>query len=574
MSTVMRVLPKALFLACAHGIFSSAALAAVDAGALQQNLEKQVPSFRALPEPGQTKLPETSQPKEGEVRFLVKSFALEGVSILSESKVQGVLKPYLGIQLTFAELEKACDAITNLYRDFGYSVQVAVLPQSMSIEGGTVKLRVTEAKLSSVVVNVVDGDNRLGAERAEKYITDANPIGKPLNLNSIERALIILNETPGVIASSQLDAGTEQGETDLKVNLGQTPLIQGRTEFNNSGSRSTGAYQAIAALSLNNSTGIGDQLSFNGIGAEGSQYIRFAFSIPVSTDGLRVGMNASDLTYKNVGSYATPNGAYGGAQTYGLSVSYPVIRTKAANLNASFGYDMKKYLNELIATKTTNSAYDIKNFVLGMSGNFYDALGGNALSTGSVSLTLGTLDVLPTSISGYGAHTPSRFAKLNFSGSRNQSLDEQGKSSLFLAISAQLANANLNSAEQFYLGGPYGVRAYPGSQGGGSQGGVVSAEFRQQLPNNLTASAFFDAGVVQQYKNLFENWQGKTNANNSYSLMGSGFGMKWSEAKWNVTGSVAWMKGKNPLYSQKGEAVNNDGLVTLPRAWINVSYSF
>jgi hemolysin activation/secretion protein len=570
----MRVLKKALMLACTQGFFSSTAFAALDAGALQQNLEKQLPSLLVLPEPGQVKSEAPTAPQDSEVSFVVDSFALEGVSILPDSQVQAVLKPYLNVELTFTELEKACDKVTNLYREFGYSVQAVVLPQSLPKTGGTVKIRITEAKLSSVAIHVLNDDNRFGAKRVEKYMTDANPIGQPLNLNRIERALIILNETPGVFVSSQLDAGSEQGATDLKVNLGQAPFIQGRSEFNNSGSRSTGEYQAIAAVSLNNVTGIGDQLALNGIGAEGSHYAQIAYSIPVLTDGLRLSLYGSDLKYKNVGSYALPNGAYGNASIYGFSVSYPLVRTKSANLNATLGHDVKRYLNELMATHTTNSAYNIKNFSAGISGNFYDSLGGNAVNTGSLAMVTGNLDVLPTSISGYGVNTPSRFTKIGFSGSRNQSLGEQGHSSLFVAISGQLANVNLNSAEQFYLGGPYGVRAYPVSQGGGSQGGLVSAELRHQLPQNLTASVFFDAGMVQQYKKLFSNWQGATNANNSYSLMGAGIGLKWSDDKWNVTGAIAWMVGKNPLYSQRGEAVNNDGLVTQPRGWINLSYSF
>lgn len=570
----MRVLTKALMLVCTPGFLSSTAFAAVDAGALQQNLEKQLPSLRVLPEPGQGKSEAPSASKEGEVRFVVNSFALEGGSMLPDAQVQAVLKPYLNVQLTFADLEKACDAVTNLYREFGYSVQTVVLPQSISKTGGTVKLRITEAKLSSVVVNVLNDANRFGAKRVEKYITDANPIGKPLNLNSIERALIILNEIPGVFVSSQLDAGPEQGETYLKVSLGKAPLIQGRTEFNNSGSRSTGEYQAIAALSLNNVSGIGDQLVLNGIGAAGTKYANVAYSMPVWTNGLRLSLSGSDLKYKNVGSYASPNGAYGDALTFGINATYPLVRTKSANLNATLGHDMKRYVNELIATNSTNSAYNINNFSAGISGNFYDSLGGNAVNTASATMVVGNLDIMPASISGYGLNTPSRFTKMSFSGSRNQSLGEQGNSSLFVAVSGQFANVNLNSAEQFYLGGPYGVRAYPVSQGGGSQGGLVTAEFRQQLPENLTASVFFDAGVVQQYKNLFINWQGKTNAGNSYSLKGTGIGLKWSDGRWNVAGSIAWMVGKNPLHTQKGEAVNNDGLVTQPRGWINLSYSF
>ena len=574
MTIRVRSLAKALLIVGLPGLFPALASAAVDAGALQQNLEKQLPPARTLPEPGKPKPLNVPTPKDAEVTFIVNAFELEGVSILPESQVQAVLKPYLGIQLTFSQLEKACDAITNLYLANGYSVQAVVLPQSMSKTGGTVKLRITEAKLSSVVINVLNADNRFGAERVEKYITDANPIGQPLNLNTIERSLIILNEIPGVMVSSQLDAGKEQGDTDLKVSLGETPLIQGRTEVNNLGSRSTGIQQVVGALSFNNLNGIGDQVALNGIASQGSEYMYASYSLPVNTAGLRLIVYGTYLHYKNIGEYVSPNGAYGYSRTRGLNLSYPLVRTKSANLNATVGYDSKSYLNELMATNTTNSAYNIKNLVFGMSGNAFDSVGGNAVNNGSVSLTLGSLEILPSSINGYGTYTPPDFTKLSFSGSRNQSLDETGQASLFLAISGQFASVNLNSGEQFYLGGPYGVRAYPVSQGGGSQGALATAELRHRLPDNLTASLFFDAGLVQQYKHTFNGWQGQTNANNTYSLKGTGFGMKWSEGNWNVSGSVAWILGKNPLYSQKGEAINNDGRTTSLRGWVNISYSF
>lgn len=551
----------------------------VDAGALQQNLEKQlpVPSPLALPEPSKERAAPLAEPKEGETNFTVAGFALEGISILPDAQVQTVLKPYIGVSLTFADLEKACDAITALYRQHGYSVQAVVLPQSIPKAGGTVKLRITEAKLSSVVVNTPNGPSRFGAERVEKYIVGANPIGESLNLNSIERSLIILNETPGVIVSSQLEAGKELGDTQLNVKLEDAPLVQGRVALNNYGSRSTGANQATAVLGLNNLTGIGDQATVNGVASEGSQYIQGAYSLPGSTDGLRLGVSGTYLQYKNVSSYASPNGNNGDAWTTGFSAAYPLVRSQSSNLNASLGYDIKSYLNKFMATNTTNSAYNIRNVVAGLSGNAYDGFGGGAINDGAVSITFGSLDILSTSIGGYGLYTPSQFTKFNFSGSRNQSLSDDGQTSLFLAASGQFASVELNSAEQFYLGGPFGVRAYPVAQGGGTQGGLATVELRHKLPENLVISGFFDAGVVQQYKSnmiAYNTFKGESNANNTYSLMGAGLGMKWSYNRWDITGSVAWMVGKNPLYTYAGNPVNNDGLTTQPRGWINASYSF
>ena len=554
---------------------SSSVYAQVDAGALQQNLERQLPlpSPLSLPEAAKPTAPRESASKVGEVRFTVNSFVLEGVKLLPEANVQAVLKEWVGKPVNFDDLQKACDAVVALYRSKGFTVQAILPPQQ--IANGVVKILITEAKLSEVIIDTPQGETRFGKERAAKYIAYANPIGAPLNMNNLERALIILNETPGVMVSSQLEPGKNDGDTAVRVQLTAPPLIAGRVEANNYGSRTTGANQGVVALNANNVSGIGDQAAINGIASEGSQYVQAAYSLPASPNGLRIGASGTYLNYKNVSNYASSlNSGVGDAWTTGLSAAYPLLRSQATNLNVTMNYDIKSYMNKNNATQYVISSYNINNLSVGMSGNHYDGFGGGGISTGSVSVVQGYLDILGTSTPGYGTYTPPSFTKLALSGSRNQQLTEDGLTSLYMAVSGQMASVNLNSAEQFYLGGPYGVRAYPVAQGAGTQGGLATAELRRQLPKNFTVSAFFDAGVVQQYKNLYEGWQGQTNANNTYSLMGAGLGLKWIFGGWNLAGSVAWQVGKNPLYSQTGQAVNTDGTTTNPRGWITGSYTF
>ena len=553
---------------------SSHVLAQVDAGALQQNLERQLPlpSPLALPDAAKPSAPRESAAKAGEVRFTVNSFVLEGVKLLPESTVQAVLKEWVGKAVNFDDLQKACDAVVALYRSKGFTVQAILPPQK--IADGVVRILITEAKLSEVIVDTPQGDTRFGKDRTAQYITYANPIGGPLNMDNLERALIILNETPGVMVASQLEPGKNDGETAVRVQLTEPPLIAGRVEANNYGSRTTGANQGVIALNANNVTGIGDQAAINGIASEGSQYVQAAYSLPASPDGIRLGVAGTYLNYKNVSSYVSSNSGVGDAWTTGLSAAYPLIRSQATNLNVTMNYDIKSYMNKNNTTQAVISSYNINNLSVGMSGNHYDGFGGGGISTGSVSVVQGYLDILGTSSPGYGAYTPPSFTKLALSGSRNQQLTEDGLTSFYVAMSGQMASVNLNSAEQFYLGGPYAVRAYPVAQGGGSQGGLATAELRRQLPQNLTLSAFFDAGVIQQYKNLYPGWQGLTHANNTYSLMGAGLGLKWIWGGWNVSGSVAWQVGKNPLYNQYGQPVNTDGTTTNPRGWITGSYTF
>lgn len=582
-----------LALAAITLIYSAPVLAQVDAGALQQGLEKQLPlpSPLALPEPERGVSGPTGQAKEGEVRFTVSSFELEGVKILPEAEVQSLLKAWIGKPVTFEDLQNACDAIAELYRKKGYTVQAILPPQK--IANGVVKILITEAKLGKVTVDMPQGPTRFGKERAAEYITYSNRMGDPLNMQNLERAIIILNETPGVLASSQLEQGEKDGEVDVRLQLTQPNILQGRVEANNYGSRTTGANQGVFALTLNNPAGYGDSISLNGIASEGSQYVQGAYSLPVSPNGLRLGLAGTYLNYKNVSNYAY-NGGTGDAWTTGLSTAYPLVRSQGANLNGTVNYDIKSYNNRNTATNTLTSAYNINNLSAGLSGNFIDGLGYGAINTGSVTLVLGHLDILGINQSAYqGASnnygmfyvpntnpaifqpiTPSNFFKTTFSGSRTQELVEDGKTNLYTAISGQFASVNLNSAEQFYLGGPYGVRAYPVAQSGGSQGGIFTAELRHKLQEKLTITTFFDAGVVQQYKNMYANWQGATNANNTYSLMGAGLGVKWDYEGWNIAASVAWKVGQNPLYSQTGQPVNTDGTTTQPRGWISGSYNF
>ena len=90
-------------------------------------------------------------------------------------------------------------------------------------------------------------------------------------------------------------------------------------------------------------------------------------------------------------------------------------------------------------TQYVISSYNINNLSIGLSGNHYDGFGGGGISTGSVSVVQGYLDVLGTSAPGYGAYTPPSFTKMALSGSRNQQLTEDGLTSFYIAASGQMA---------------------------------------------------------------------------------------------------------------------------------------
>ena len=561
--------------------FSVLAQRAPDAGALQQNMQRQMqpPSALGLPEPSAPEFVPLDLSKS-ETLFIVKRFAVTGVTLVAVEAVEQALKPWLNREMAFAELQKAMNAIESIYRDKGYLAQATLSPQVL--RDGVVRIEVLEAKLGSVIIEPAKEGSRFKSDFASSYVTTINLSGEPVNIDRITRSLTILNEVPGVGAVSVLEAGEKQGDTNLRVTLTDTNWLTGRAETNNYGSRTTGQWQTSASASANNISGYGDQAFLSGIYAQGSQYTQGSYNFPVGARGLRTNLSGSYLKYNNIGDFAV-NGSEGTATVVSAELSYPWLREQTTNINLTARIDNKSYLNNNLATGIVVSQYTINNLTFGVSGNHFDGLLGGAVTTASLGLVLGRLSVSGRTASNYGvfvddlgnvnSYLPASFGKLTFNLRREQTL-RRDKLFLSMNMSGQVANVNLNSAEQFYLGGPYGVRAYPVSQGGGSQGAMLNVELQQKLPYETTGFLFFDAGTVQQYKNPYLDWQGLTNAGNLYSLAAAGFGMKYASKGLAVGAAVAWRVGNNPLYSQTGVAVNADSTNTNPMFWLNLSYQF
>jgi hemolysin activation/secretion protein len=256
-------------------------------------------------------------------------------------------------------------------------------------------------------------------------------------------------------------------------------------------------------------------------------------------------------------------------------------RSAASNSNISFGLDRKRYANQQQFDSSYTSQYQIRNIVIGYTANRYDALWGGGVTQGGINLTRGRIEFgnqNPRNSSGeliYGKNTPSLFTKINFNISRNQQLVPD-QTILNIAFNGQLASDDLDPAERFYLGGPNGVRGYPGSQGSGSQGAMVNIELQQSLEDKFIGSIFFDAGVVQQYKdkNVYITNKQRTGADNVYALSSVGLGLKRQDKGivWSTT--IAWRLGHNPLLDSQGNRVNNDSRYKKPFIWAQVQWMF
>ena len=547
-----------------------------DAGALQQQLERQLPPVQSLPSVGPS-APITPAPAvKDDEKIEILGFRFKGRTLLKEDQLQKVVQRWANQSLSLNQIRDAANAVSNEYRLKDYVAQVLVPEQK--IENGVIEFEIIEVILGQIQVEEGNGiqNPRFSPELAKKYLLDNAQENKFLRIDRLQRGIMILNETPGVNIVGTLEPGSKDGTSDFKTTLVDTAFISGRGEISNFGSRSTGVPQVIGNINFNNISGRGDIFSLTGIGNQGSSYGQALYQLPVGYDGWRVGVTASYLDYHTVEDFSA-FGSRGNASTVGLNVYFPWIRGAQANVNFVAGYDFKSYLNLTSNPYAIISRYNENNVYAGLSGNYFDAILSGALTYWSLNGVLGNLNIGEPSQYASDIQTANidgSFQKITFNYNRYQNIDPN-ISNILISLSGQLSNNNLSSSEQFYLGGPYGVRAYPVSQSGGAQGYLFTLEYQHKITEyNTTLIAFFDSGRVQQYINTWNNWQGLTNADNIYSLSGWGFGAKWARDKYQINAYLAFPIGNNPLYSNTGQQVNSDNRQLNPQGWIQAVMYF
>ena len=564
---------RAIALAAGFLVLSGSAYSQVgpDAGALQQQLQREVDRDRQNVAPDNLikKPAKPSRPKSGDKTIEVSSFKVVGITLITQEQAQEALKPFTNRQLTLDQIKEAGDALTNLYAQMGRMAQAVIPPQD--VVNGVITIKIIEGKVGNVIIELnKESPSRLKSEVIQKFITNSNEPGNLIDLKGLERSLAILNETPGNEVSGELAEGDKEETTNILVNAKDTGLFAGRVDLSNYGAANTGPAQATASLSLNNPSGNGDQATLDVIGSQGSVYGQLRYGLPVGYDGWRVSAGVSALDYKSLSSYSTTI-SQGTAQTYGIYSIYALERTARSTKNVIINFENKNYNNQTNGIESSN--YQLNDLSLGINGtNFI----GQAYASWGATATLGSLSINNSNQANndaQGAATKGTFAKLGFNGSITQPLPID-ETNLVASIYGQLANKNLNSAEQIYMGGPYGVRAYPVAQGGGAQGAIASVEINHNLIEDLQVGVFFDAGLVQQYVSTYNNWQGQTNANNTYSLYATGLSAKYQYEKVQLSGSLAWRVGNNPLYTQSGQQLNTDNMYRSVQGWIKGTIFF
>jgi len=539
------------------GVSAVNAQSVPDAGSLLQQIEKDIKPQLPSKSAPQFVSPPPMQSLGGE-KVEVKHFKFVGNTLLNIAQLEPVVTSFLNRPIDFATLQNVAIQVAAAYRQAGWVVRV-YLPQQ-DIVNGMVTIQIVEAVLGTV--RLEGAPTRVNAAQVKKLVETSQPLGSPLNGDSLDRALLLIDDLPGISATGRLSEGQNQGETDLVLAVADSPLLSGELAADNAGARSTGVGRLMANIMASSPAGIGDLAFATLIHSEGSDYLRAAYTLPVGSSGWRLGLNASHLSYQVLTPGLTQ--ADGTSSTSGLEASYPLLRSRTSNVYLAMALDYKDFDNR----GEVNTRYKSQVASLSVNGNLFDDLGSGGATNGGLSLIKGNLNLAGSPNEAADAattQTAGSFQKLRFAVARQQVLTKD--MSFYAGIAGQRASKNLDSSEKFYLGGVGGVRAYPATEGGGTEGHILNLELRARLPANFSVAGFYDHGSVAINKN---NAIVGAAAPNKFDLKGVGVSVGWTASfGLTVKATLARRIGDNPNPTSTGS--DQDGSLTKNRFWLQVS---
>lgn len=532
---------------------------APDAGSLRQQIEQQ--RELALPQavrPAKVRPPPEIKAQDG-MRVNVKVIRFAGNSLLSEDDLAPAVAEFLNREMDFQGLQRVTDAVSAAYREAGWMVR-AYLPEQ-DVTEGVITVQVIEARFAGVKF---EGEpaRLVGNAQLQAYIEAVQSIDKPLRADALDRALLLIDDLPGVSVAATLAPGQSDGETALVLQATDEPQVFGNVGMDNTGSRSTGSNRVTASLNVNSPGGRGELLSFTGLHTEGSDYGQFAFTVPDLYDGRRLGVNMSSMTYKVIDGPGLLADVRGRSGSMGIDLNYPLVRSRMENLYGSLALENKSFLNE--DASGVRADYESNSFRASLSANRFDDFLGGGANSGSFQILWGELGSMRQhsmlgTIDNY-------YRKYNYSFSRQQSL--QGSHSLLVSLQGQHASQVLDSSEKFYIGGSQSVRAFPASEMGGEIGQLLSIEWRWRVDSDWTLSAFTDQGRVVMLPATASDQEKALN------LGGYGLSATW-QAPLGIVTKLTWSRrdGSNPT-ANINTGADGDGTYQTDRIWLTANVAF
>jgi hemolysin activation/secretion protein len=395
-------------------------------------------------------------------------------------------------------LNKLAADVTNYYRSKDYLLtQAMVLEQSLA--DGQAEITIVQGVIGEVIPK---GNENIRSKTIEKLFNGVK--GKPSTRAQIESALFFASDLPGIRGRGVLQRGASQGTADMVYQVSDDDRLELYLNADNYGSEFVGEHRVRADIVVNNPLKKGDKLTFSGLKSfnpSNNDYLGFDYTIPTIMRGsgkpIYWGISGSKNEFK-VGGDLASFGITGESTRLDAYMAYPYRRS--FNDNKTWSLSLSSKASEVMQQQVRTSLDELTVLTLRhLWSRQYEQGGGgifslNATYSKGFDDSLGSMIVNSPESSRIGASGEKAggdFGKYNLSFNLSHRLLE--KLSLQVRLNSQQSDDLLVSLEQFPIGGPNSVRAYPLSSFLVDSGYFASAELRASPSERLQISLFADS---------------------------------------------------------------------------------
>lgn len=531
------------------------------------DIEKQIKTPTIKKE--QAEIP-TIKPKEYKApmvdsgkKILISDFKITGNEHISNSELEKFFSEFKNKELTFNQLQEIASSITKYYREKGYFVARAYIPEQNILENKNVlEIAMIEGNYGEFKL---DNKSLVKDSVVQGMLDDAKVRDNVISTDTLERAMLIINDTAGVIVTgADVMPGSAVGTSDFAITTQATKRVDGYVVVDNYGSRYTGKNRAMLGANINSPFNIGDKISAFGLVSNGEDLLngKIAYEAPLASNGLTGELSYSQTNYSLVEEYSNLD-ATGTSKTIEGKISYPIIRTRAENLNAYTSL-LSKDLKDEIKSLSDTTKKDSQSIKLGLDySKDYLALSKNSNFLINTYLTLGKLnfdDATKEATDKAGANTNGNYSKINIDLTHNVAFTPKLSLESMLSLQYALGNKNLDGNEDISVGGSNGVKLYPDGELSAENGYVFSTELKYQLPqiNTLNSSigVFYDRGRAFMANN--------TTSFEAKSLQDAGIGLYNSYDNFFSKLQIAWNVNSKEITSEP----NGNSRILFQGGWV------
>jgi len=410
------------------------------------------------------------------IEFTLSRVEVEGVTVFPKNTVDEIFAPLTQHVVHLDEVRAAAAKLEAMYRARGYFLSRVFVPPQR-VEEGKLLIRTVEGYISSVRITGLDARSRAAAYRQLRKVMER----KPIDLATIERLLLILNDTPGVTATSVLQQGSELGASEMLVTLDR-PSTVFQTSINNSNSLILGPWTYGVNAIINRPLGLPGALSLGGAvsgpGFGATQSGNMRYSMGIGSHGL-VASAGVLVALAHPGASLIPLNVRNRLVSVSARLRYPLIRSRARSLYLEGGLALSRSLTDILGQRISEDRETVGD--IGLTFQEARLLNGSITATANVFRGLRILgasdrSALRPSVAGFNPN----FTRLTFSLQRQQNLVP--RVGALVAVQGQYSGSKLLSGETIAFGGPAIGRGYDPSTiiGDRGIGGVV--ELRYDLP--------------------------------------------------------------------------------------------